>query len=100
MTSDVMRARKVMRVDDTERAAAEARRLAAMQTMALVVLLERAGGKVTFSQAEYQAIVDGHGGTSMMAIHAEALAPVLDADPDHVAVSLITKAPGQGELVS
>jgi hypothetical protein len=86
-------------MSDTERESADARRLAAMQTMALVVLLERAGGRIVFTQAEYQAIVDRHGGSSLMAIHAEALAPP-GSDPDEVRVSLVSKVAGQGDLVS
>jgi hypothetical protein len=64
-----------------------------------VVLLERAGGQVAFTRADYQAIVDRHGGSSLMAVHAEALGSP-GADPDEVRVSLVTKVAGQGDLVS
>jgi hypothetical protein len=79
--------------------AAKARRLAALQQMALVVLLERAGGRIAFTETEYQAVVDRHGGAAMMAIHAELLASPGE-NPDEAQVSLITKVPGQGDRLA
>ncbi len=79
-------------VSDQERA------LAAMQAMALVVLLDRAGGSIEVSRSEYEAALDRHGGSSMMAIHSEALGPKVGSTPDTIRVSLIRKPAGQGEL--
>jgi hypothetical protein len=42
---------------------------------ALVILLERIGGSLTFTEAEYQAVVARHGGKTMMAVHAESSRP-------------------------
>jgi hypothetical protein len=86
----------VTKMTDDELQAA-ARRTSMLQTAALVVLLERNGGSLTFTEAEYQAIVDRYGGSRLMAIHHEVLR---SSAGDEVRFTLVRKEPGQGELVS
>jgi hypothetical protein len=89
----------VTRMDETQKAQAAARREAALQTMGLTVLLERNGGRLRFTKAEYEAVVGRYGGSAAMAIHMEVLAPP-GQDPDEISLTLIRKEPGQGDLVS
>jgi hypothetical protein len=84
-------------MDDKE--AQDARRKQTLFDAALTLLLERAGGSLTFSEADYQAVVRKYGGASMMAIHYE----VLDAQgdvPHQIKLVLIRKPPGNAELTS
>lgn len=76
--------------------AAEARRKATLQGSALVLLLERAGGRISFTEAEYQEAAARYGGTSSLAIHVEILRT--EGQPDRVELTLVRKAPSQGEL--
>lgn len=42
--------------------------LGALHMAGLVVLLDRAGGSLSFTEAEYQAVVSRHGGKTMMVV--------------------------------
>ena len=86
-----------MRTVSEDQEARKARAAAALQLAVLVVLLERNGGSVTFTESEYQAIVARYGGSSLMAVHHEVLAMPGEA-PDEVRFTLVRKAAGQGEL--
>ena len=67
---------------------------------ALVVLLDRAGGSCSYTEAEYQAVLARHGGKMMMAVHAEVLRAPDAARPDEVRLTLVRKPPGNAELPS
>lgn len=79
----------------------EARRKAAreatLRSMALFVLLERAGGRVTFTDEEYQAALERAGGSANAVIHIEI---VSQGGRDEAQLSLIRKPPTNAELVS
>lgn len=71
---------------------------AAMRQAALVVLLDRLGGRATYTEADYQAIAERFGGPANLAIHVEV---VRKGDgPPAVELQLIRKAPANAELVS
>ena len=72
----------------------------AMHMAALVILLDRIGGSLTFTEAEYQTVVDRHGGKTMMAVHAEVVRAVGAEKPGEVRLTLIRKPPGNAELPS
>jgi hypothetical protein len=63
-----------------------------------VVLLDRAGGTLTFSEAEYQAVLARHGGKTMMVVHAELLKEKGNDQPDQVRLTLVRKRPGNAKL--
>jgi hypothetical protein len=86
-------------VNDNERAARDARRQTAMQTMALVVLLERNGGSLRVTEAEYRDVVDRYGGSARMAIHLEVLGTPA-GHADEIDVRLIRKDSAAGELIT
>jgi hypothetical protein len=80
----------------------EAKRLRRKQGLfeaALTLLLDRNGGSLTFTEAEYQAMVAKYGGASKIAIHFEVLATP-GKEPDEVRFRLIRKEPANAELVS
>jgi hypothetical protein len=64
----------------------------------LVILLERAGGSVTYTEAEYQEVLARHGGKTMMVVHAEVLKDTGKEKPDQVRLTLVRKPPGNAEL--
>ena len=70
----------------------------AMHMAALVILLDRVGGSLTFTEAEYQAVVARHGGKTMMAVHAEVISSPGAEKPDQVRLTLTRKPPGNAEL--
>lgn len=72
----------------------------AMHMAALVILLDRSGGSMSFTEAEYQAVVARHGGKTMMAVHAEVIRRGGTDEPDQVRLTLIRKPPGNAELAS
>lgn len=72
--------------------------LGALHMAGLVVLLERVGGSLTFTEAEYQAVLARHGGKTMMVVHAEVLKEADKASPDQVRLTLVRKPPGNAEL--
>lgn len=72
--------------------------LGALHMAGLVVLLERVGGSLTFTEAEYQAVLTRHGGKTMMVVHAEVLKAPDAARPDEVRLTLTRRPPGSGEL--
>lgn len=67
-------------------------------TMALVALVEKAGGSVTVHKADYQAIVDKYGGTARMNLRLEVIK--VAARTQGIRVTLEEKAPANAELVS
>lgn len=71
-----------------------------MQMAALVILLDHRGGSLTFTEAEYQAVVARHGGKTRMALHAEVIGRTGAETPDQVRLTLIRKPPGNAELLS
>lgn len=72
--------------------------LSALHMAGLVVLLERVGGSLTFTEAEYQAVLARHGGKTMMVVHAEVLKDADKARPDQVRLTLVRRPPGNAEL--
>lgn len=72
--------------------------LGALHMAGLVVLLDRAGGTLTYSEADYEAVLARHGGTMMMVVHAEVLKEKGKDKPDRVRLTLVRKPPGNGEL--
>lgn len=81
---------------DNDKAAADARRKATLFDAALTLLLERAGGRLAFTEAEYQEVVARYGGSKTMAIHYEVVRA--EGQPDRVELTLIRKAPENAEL--
>ena len=79
-----------------EKAAAEARRIDALKHASLALLLDRAGGRVEFTEAEYQAIVAKFGGPTMFNIRLEVVRQA--GQPDRVVARLERKPPAQGSL--
>jgi hypothetical protein len=79
-----------------EKAADEARRLAALRDAALALLLERAGGQIEFTEAEYQAVLVKYGGPMLFNIRLEVLRQA--GQPDRVQARLERKPPAQGSL--
>lgn len=82
-----------------DRAAQDARKKQLLFDAALTLLLERAGGSLTFTEADYHEVVDKYGGSAMMAIHFEVLS-MPDGAPNEVRFQLIRKAPANAELTS
>jgi hypothetical protein len=72
--------------------------LGALHMAGLVVLLDRAGGTLTYSEPEYQAVLARHGGKTMMVVHAEVLKQQDKEKPDQVRLMLVRKPPGNAEL--
>ncbi len=68
-----------------------------MQLAALVILLSRAGGVVTYTEADYQEVASRYGGTKNLAIHVEVLRAA--NCPPEVRLILIRNTPENGELV-
>jgi hypothetical protein len=85
--------------NEMEQARVDAQRRMALETMGLTVLLARAGGSLTISRAEYEAVVARYGGRAKLAIHLEVLAPP-GGGPDEVRLTLVRKDPAPGELPS
>lgn len=75
-----------------------AARTAAMQAMGLTVLLARAGGAATVTEAEYEEILARFGGKTNMAIHIEAVGSA--GGPAEVQLTLVRKPPANADLVS
>lgn len=85
-------------VSDDERARRQALKEATLKSMALFVLLERSGGRATFTDEEYQAALARVGGSTNASIHVEI---VTSRDgPDEVQLTLVRKPPTNAELVS
>ena len=72
--------------------------MGALQMAGLVILLDRSGGSLTYTEAEYQEVVARHGGKTMMVLHAEVLKDPDTEKPDQVRLTLVSKPPGNGEL--
>jgi hypothetical protein len=72
--------------------------LGALHMAGLVVLLERVGGSLTFTEAEYQAVLARYGGKTMMVVHAEVMKNAGKERPDQVRLILVRKPPGNAEL--
>lgn len=66
--------------------------------IALIALVEKAGGSVTVSEEEYNAIVAKYGGTARMNLRLEVVQVAGHAKG--VRVTLEEKAPANAELVS
>lgn len=81
--------------DDTRK---RAQRDSALRLAALTVLLDRAGGSLSFTEAEYQAIADRFGGRANLVVHLE-IVQRGDAPPT-IEVKLLDRPPRQGDLVS
>lgn len=79
-----------------EKAATEARMLEALRHSALALLLDRAGGSVEFTEAEYQAVLSKYGGRTMFNIRLEVVREA--GRPDRVRARLERKPPAQGSL--
>lgn len=74
------------------------RQSSSMRDAALIVLLERLGGKASYTEADYQAIVAKYGGPSRLSIHVEVVQH--DGGPSTVELQLHERQAAQGELVS
>lgn len=72
----------------------------ALHMAELVILLERLGGSLTFTEAEYQPSVARHGGRTMMVVHAEVIKRAGTDKPEEVRLTLTRKPPGNVELRS
>lgn len=88
----------VIRMENDEEARRRAVRETALQTMGLVLLLERAGGSLTFTEREYEEAVARHGGPTQVTIHME-ISKRGDGETS-VELSLVRKPPANAELVS
>jgi hypothetical protein len=67
---------------------------------ALVILLERNGGSLVFTEAEYQAVIARYGGKTMIVVHAEVRKRAGAEKADEVRLILTRKPPGNAELPS
>lgn len=75
-----------------------AAREAAMKTMGLFILLERAGGSLTFTKEEYDAVIERYGGSTNVVLHFE---HVGTADGRQtIQLTLGRRPPSNAELVS
>lgn len=72
----------------------------ALHMAALVVLLDRAGGSLRYTEGEYQAVLAGHGGKTMMALHAEILRAADAAKPNEGRLTLVRRPPDNAESPS
>jgi hypothetical protein len=72
--------------------------LGALHMAGLEVLLDRAGGTLTYSEAEYQAVLARNGGKTMMVVHAEVLKEKGKDKPNQVCLTLVRRPPGNAEL--
>lgn len=79
-----------------EKAAAEARQLAALRDATLTMLLERAGGEITFTEAEFQVVQARHGGPARATVRLEVLRE--PGQPDRVRARLGNKPATTGSL--
>lgn len=70
----------------------------AMTSAGLVILLERAGGELLFTEADYQAIAAKYGGPTRLNVRAEVLRQA--GTSDTVRLRLERKDPRQGEIPS
>jgi len=77
--------------------ASDIKRRSTMQAAALVVMLERAGGTASYTEAEYQAIAERYGGTSNLAIRFEVLED--EGKPREAKLTLVRKKAENAELV-
>ena len=82
-----------------DRQARQARAMTAMQTAALVIFVERAGGTFTYTEAEYQTVLDRYGGRGRMNMRVEVSKPTAGGEPS-VEIRLEEKAPRNAELMS
>lgn len=69
----------------------------AVKISALTVLLDRAGGRITFTEADYQAVITKYGGPSMLVIHSDVVRD--GSRPIEIRLRLLSRAPKNGELV-
>ena len=76
--------------------AAEVRRRTAFAHSALTVLLDKAGGRVEFTEAEYQRAIARYGGASQLTIQFEVVRE--SGRPDVVVARLERRAPANAEL--
>jgi len=77
--------------------ASDVKRRATMQAAALVVMLDRAGGKASYTEADYQAIAERYGGASNLAIHFEVIED--EGKPRVAELTLVRKKAENAELV-
>lgn len=81
-----------------EEAAAAARRKQTLLDAALTLLVDRAGGELRFTEAEYQTVLAKYGGPTKMNMHFEIRRE--PGSPDTVILLLEEKAPANAELIS
>jgi hypothetical protein len=72
------------------------RRKRALLDAALTLLLHRAGGRLSFTEAEYHAVLDSYGGSARMNMHYEIVRQ--DGQPDRVEFRLEDKPARNAEL--
>jgi hypothetical protein len=82
-----------------EREAAQTRAMAAMKDAALVILLDRAGGTFSYTEAEYQSVLARFGGKTRMNMRVEVTKPSAGGAPS-VELRLETKEPRNAELMA
>jgi len=73
-------------------------REAAMKTTGLVVLLARAGGASSYTEAEYDEVLERYGGKTNMAVHVEVVTSA--GGPPEVQLTLVRRPPANADLVS
>jgi hypothetical protein len=83
---------------DSDAAAAAARRKQTLLDAALTLLVDRAGGELVFTEADYQAVLAKYGGPTRMNMHFEVTQE--PGSPATVRLVLEEKAPANAELVS
>jgi hypothetical protein len=94
----MLRDLEVIRMSDDDEARRAAAKEAALKTAALFVMLDRAGGRVTFTDDEYMAALERAGGPTSATIHVEIVSA--KGQPDEVQLTLVRKPPTNAELVS
>jgi hypothetical protein len=72
------------------------RRKRALLDAALTLLLHRAGGRLSFTEAEYHAVLDSYGGSGRVNMHYEVIRQ--DDQPDRVELLLEQRPARNGEL--
>jgi hypothetical protein len=72
--------------------------LGALHMAGLVSRLDRAGGSLTFTEAEYQAVLARYGGKTMMVVRAEVLKEADKDRPDQVRLTMVRTPPGNAVL--
>jgi hypothetical protein len=85
-------------MDDNDKAAEHARRKQTLMDAALTLLVDRAGGELRFTEADYQQVLAKYGGLTRINLHLEVRRE--RGSPDTIHLKLEERSPGNAELVS